>query len=103
MPAGKISWSLNSKLCKLTTARGLGSTKMQDKELLLELLAADEETDAIWALQKRGLFADSKRWIALGNMANNQSVVHNQQSTGAAALVEKFTNPLLNCLAETPS
>jgi hypothetical protein len=76
------------------TARVLGSTDMHDKELLLELLAADEETDAIWALQKHGLFADSKRWIALGNMANNQSVVHNQQSTGAAALVEKFTNGL---------
>lgn len=27
-------------------------------------------------------------------MANNQSVVHNQQSTAAAALVEKFTNGL---------
>jgi hypothetical protein len=67
---------------------------MNDKELLLELLAADHENDAIYALQSRGLFADSKRWVALGNMANNQSVVHNQQSTGAAALVEKFTNGL---------
>src|SRR6185437_10242048 len=67
---------------------------MQDKELLTDLLAAEHENDAIWALQKRGLFADSKRWRALGNMANNQSVVHNQQSTAAAALVEKFTNGL---------
>jgi len=67
---------------------------MNDKELLLELLAAEHENDAIWASQKRGLFTESKRWVALGNMANNQSVVHNQQSTAAAALVEKFTNGL---------
>jgi hypothetical protein len=67
---------------------------MNDKELLLELLAAEHENDAIWALQKRGLFAESKRWVALGGMANNQSVVHAQQSSSAAALVEKFTNGL---------
>src|SRR6185437_5642597 len=66
---------------------------MQDKELLTDLLGAEHENDTIWALQKRGLFADTKRWVALGNMANNQSVVHAQQST-AAALVEKFTNGL---------
>lgn len=67
---------------------------MQDEKLLQELLAAEYENDAIWALQSRGLFGDAKRWIALGNMANNQSVVLNQQSTSAAALVEKFTNGL---------
>jgi hypothetical protein len=32
--------------------------------------------------------------VALGKMPNNQSVVHAQQSTPAAALVEKFTNGL---------
>src|SRR5580704_11049220 len=69
---------------------------MIDKQLLLELLEAEYEDDAIALLSKRGLFeeANSKRWIALGNMPNNQSVVHNQQSTPAAALVEKFTNGL---------
>lgn len=69
---------------------------MQDKELLLELLTADQERDAVWALETRNLFdaANAKRWVALGNMANNQSVVHAQQSTSAAALVEKFTNGL---------
>ncbi len=33
-----------------------------------------------------------KRWRYLGNMPNNQSIVHNQQSSPGAALVEKFTN-----------
>jgi hypothetical protein len=66
------------------------------KQLLLELLEAEYEGDAIALLLKRGLFeeANSKRWVALGNMPNNQSVVHTQQSTPAAALVEKFTNGL---------
>ena len=69
---------------------------MNDKQLLLELLEAEYEDDAIALLMKRGLFeeANSKRWVALGNMPNNQSVVHAQQSTPAAALVEKFTNGL---------
>lgn len=69
---------------------------MIDKQLLLELLEAEYEDDAIALLSKRGLFEDanSKRWVALGNMPNNQSVVHAQQSSPAAALVEKFTNGL---------
>lgn len=69
---------------------------MIDKKLLLELLEAEDEDDVIALLLKRGLFdeVNSKRWIALGNMPNNQSVVHAQQSNPAAALVEKFTNGL---------
>jgi hypothetical protein len=67
---------------------------LNDKELLLELVAADYEDEAIAVLSKRGLFdeANAKRWIPLGNMPNNQSIVHAQQSTASAALVEKFTN-----------
>lgn len=69
---------------------------MNDKELLLELLASEHEDDAIRALAKRGLFeaTNTKRWVALGKMPNNQSVVQAQQSTPTAALVEKFTNGL---------
>src|ERR1700722_13723490 len=69
---------------------------MIDKELLSELLEAEYEHEAIGVLLKRGLLEDanSKRWVALGNMPNNQSIVHAQQSNPAAALVEKFTNGL---------
>jgi hypothetical protein len=67
---------------------------MEDKELLRELLAAESEEGALAALSKRGLLANESRWRALGNMPNNQSVVHAQQSNQAAALVEKFTNGL---------
>lgn len=69
---------------------------MQDKELLAQLLKAEFEDDANFTLNKLGLFDEknAKRWIALGKMPNNQSVVHAQQSTPAAALVEKFTNGL---------
>lgn len=65
---------------------------MQDKVLLLELLASETEADALVALNKRGLLHDATRWRPLGNMPNNQSVVHAQQSTAPAALIEKFTN-----------
>src|SRR5258708_3992836 len=69
---------------------------MQDFELLRELLECEFEDDVIAILSKRGLFEDTsaKRWVSLGNMPNNQSVVHAQQSSPAAALVEKFTNGL---------
>lgn len=69
---------------------------MQDKELLNALLECEFEDDAIATLTKLGLFEEknAKRWVALGKMPNNQSVVHAQQSTPAAALVEKFTNGL---------
>ena len=69
---------------------------MQDKQLLLALLGSEREADALAELEKRHLFENSnaKRWRAIGNMPNNQSVVHAQQSNPAAALVEKFTNGL---------
>ncbi|HMK82042.1 MAG TPA: hypothetical protein VK438_20475, partial [Xanthobacteraceae bacterium] len=69
---------------------------MKDKRLLLDLLEADNEFEAIGILAQRGLFNDANahRWVELGKMPNNQSVVHAQQSSPAAALVEKFTNGL---------
>ena len=67
---------------------------MRDKKLLHELLEAEDEVAVLDALTQRCLLNDSTRWRNLGNMPNNQSVVHNQQSTAAAALVEKFTNGL---------
>lgn len=67
---------------------------MEDKALLVEILAAETEEAVVAALKKRGLMDDSKRWKALGNMPNNQSVVHAQQSFAAAALVEKVTNQI---------
>jgi hypothetical protein len=69
-----------------------GGRDVQDKQLLAEFLAAETEEAALAALTKRGLLDNSSRWKAIGNMPNNQSVVHNQQSTAAAALVEKVTN-----------
>jgi hypothetical protein len=67
---------------------------MRDVALLIELLEAEDENSAIAALESRGLLKTSDRWRYLGNMPNNQSIVHGQQSTPAAALVEKFTNSL---------
>ncbi len=77
---------------------------MRDDALLHELLAAESEEQVLSAIEGRGLMADPARWRYLGNMPNNQSIVHNQQSTGAAALLEKYTNAvdallLRNCKA----
>src|SRR5262249_51633739 len=59
-----------------------------------ELLDAEDEASVIAALESRQLLEQLDRWRYLGNMPNNQSIVHGQQSTPAAALVEKFTNSL---------
>ncbi len=67
---------------------------MRDIELLQVLLASETEDAVIKALEARDLLEEKnrKRWRYLGNMPNNQAIVLNQQSTPAAALVEKFTN-----------
>src|ERR1017187_4010928 len=65
---------------------------MQDETLLHELLEAEDESAVLDALNARELLNDNSRWRYLGNMPNNQSIVHNQQSSAGAALVEKFTN-----------
>ena len=67
---------------------------MRDVALLTELLEAENEEAVIAALESRNLLKAMDRWCYLGNMPNNQSIVHGQQSTPAAALVEKFTNSL---------
>jgi hypothetical protein len=65
---------------------------MRDEKLLQELLEAENEATVLAVLEKHGLLNDTKRWRYLGNMPNNQSIVHNQQSSPGAALVEKYTN-----------
>src|SRR5260370_1822613 len=67
---------------------------MRDEKLLHELLEAEHEIAVLDVLNRRGVLKDSTRWRYLGNMPNNQSIVQSQQSTPAAALVEKFTNGL---------
>jgi hypothetical protein len=67
---------------------------MRDIALLTELLEAEDEESVVAALETRNLLTTADRWRYLGDMPNNQSIVHGQQSTPAAALVEKFTNSL---------
>jgi hypothetical protein len=67
---------------------------MRDEPLLKELLEAEDEASAVAALTERGFLKNPSRWKYLGNTRNNQSIVLNQQSSPAAALVEKCTNAI---------
>ena len=67
---------------------------MRDDSLLHELLEADDEGSAIKALAKRSLFDDVKHWRYVGDLRNNESIILAQQSSAAAALIEKYTNGL---------
>src|SRR3977135_1081603 len=65
---------------------------MRDEQLLMGLLEAESEQAALHILNGRKLLEDPTRWTYLGGMPNNQSIVQSQQSTAAAALIEKDTN-----------
>lgn len=65
---------------------------MRDEKLLRDLLEAEDEVTVVAALNSRGLLETPNRWRYLGNTPNNQAIVLAQQSTSAAALVEKCTN-----------
>lgn len=67
---------------------------MRDNQLLLDLLAAESEDAVLAVLRERKLLEDPKRWVYVGDLPNNQSVILNQQSSPAAALVEKITNAI---------
>lgn len=65
---------------------------MEDMRLLEELLECESEEAVLGVLKSNGILDDERRWRYLGDMPNNQSIVQSQQSTQAAALVEKITN-----------
>src|SRR5262245_20894044 len=67
---------------------------MTDVVLLRELLESETEEDAVRILNHRDLLHAKNRdqWKYISNRPNNQSIVLNQQSTAAAAQIEKFTN-----------
>ncbi len=66
----------------------------RDRDLLLELLAAEDEDAVLTVLKERRLLDSPDRWENVGGLPNNQSIINNQQSTPAAALTEKFTNAI---------
>lgn len=63
------------------------------KELCLDLLRAESEEEVTKILQANNLLDDS-HWRDLGDDENNFSIVGNQQSSPAAALVEKIINSI---------
>jgi hypothetical protein len=63
------------------------------KELCLDLLRAESEEEVTKILQANNLLDDSL-WRDLGDDENNFSIVGNQQSSPAAALIEKIINSI---------
>lgn len=63
------------------------------KQLCLDLLKADSEDEVTKTLDTYDLLADS-HWRDLGDEENNFAIVGNQQSSPAAALVEKIINSI---------
>ncbi len=66
----------------------------ENRELLMDLLGAEDEESVVKVLKNWKLFSDETRWRPLGDMGNNMSIVQNQQSNAMAALVEKLTNSI---------
>lgn len=64
------------------------------KDLCLQLMRADTETDVIRLLRAAGHWDDPKAWRYLGDEEFNYSSVGNQQSRAEQAIIEK----LINCI-----
>ena len=67
------------------------SLKNKHKQICLDLICADHETEVMNILERHGL-DDQSAWVSLGGIENNLSIVDNQQSCATAALVEKLIN-----------
>src|SRR5438034_2263310 len=58
-----------------------------------DLIRADHEGEVRGILAHNGL-DDDRHWVPLGGIENNLSIAGNQQSSAAAALVEKVVNSI---------
>src|SRR5258708_18292289 len=64
----------------------------QARDLCVSLLAAESENDVIRILTELDLWGDDTAWRYFGDNENNFSIIGNQQSNPAAAMVEKLVN-----------
>lgn len=64
----------------------------QARDLCVHLLWAESEDEIVDILEQYGYWQNTDAWQMLGNNENNFSIVGNQQSNPAAAMVEKFVN-----------
>lgn len=67
------------------------ATHINAEQICLELLHADNEDLVLGILARYGL-DDEAYWQPLGGIANNLSIVNNQQSSAVTALTEKLIN-----------
>ncbi len=65
---------------------------MNNYELCLKLMSADEENEVISILEKAKYWNASSAWRNFGDIENNYSTIGNQQSSPVSALVEKLVN-----------
>lgn len=75
---------------------------MDFRKICNDLIRADHEDEVLGILAHYGL-DDDRHWLPLGGIENNLSIAGNQQSSAAAAVVEKLVNSidsllLLECL-----
>src|SRR3990172_11461904 len=66
----------------------------QAHDLCLRLLSAETEGEVINILDAQGFWNNRGVWKPYGDIANNRSIVGNQQSSPVAALVEKLVNSI---------
>jgi len=57
-------------------------------------MSAETEDEVVNILDAHGYWSDRTVWKPYGDIANNRSIVGNQQSSRLAALVEKLVNSI---------
>jgi len=69
-------------------------TNIDARELFNQLIIAESEIDLIHILKSFNLWDTRDNWRPYGDIPNNLGIVHNQQSSPVAALVEKIVNSI---------
>lgn len=69
-------------------------TASSARELCLNLLQADYESEVVDLLTKAGLWNDQSAWRNLGDQSENYSTIGNQQSRAESAFIEKLINSI---------
>lgn len=65
---------------------------MNNKQLCIKLLRAEDETEVVSILKDEKLWDDVTKWKFYGDMENNWGIIGSQQAKPESALVEKLVN-----------
>jgi hypothetical protein len=78
----------------MSSQSNLWEDDQHNQELCMALLQAESEDEIVRILTDYGYWDNPEMWRQYGDNENNFSIIGNQQSSPAAAMIEKFVNSI---------